>query len=161
MSKRPAGARCTQTLEHGTGAISLCEASQAAPGAQASALSLESPDSLLDHMPALPLSLLASFQASFPLLAALQSRAGMKAHWPREHRAQGWPCQLHTHRQQLGRHIYPPHEIRVSSVAHECSLCAPGVCHPGTAVSVHLPVQGFAPGPNAGLPHVILPCLPV
>lgn len=118
-------------------------------------------------MPTLPLSLLPSFQVSFPLLASLQSVAvECRDDSSLPTRAQGqrvdlasWLLCTHID-SRWGGHIHSPDEIKVSSVAHVCSLVCPWGLPPRHRVSVHLPVQGFAPGPTAGLPHVILACLP-
>lgn len=142
MSKRPAATWCTQALQHGRGAVSLSEASQAATGAQAS--TGKSSDPLLYHMPTFPLSLLPSFQVSFPLLASLQSVAvKCRDESSLPTRAQGQrvdlaSCLLCTHTDsRWGGHIHSPDGIKVSSVAHACSLVCPwglpprhSLCHP-------------------------------
>lgn len=83
-------------------------------------------------MPTLPLSLLPSFKVSFPLLAWLQlvavkCRDESSLPTPAQGQRVGLAsCFLCTHMDsRWGGHIYSPHEIRVSSVAHKHSLECP------------------------------------
>lgn len=167
MSERLADTWSTQTLEHSRGAISLSEASQAATGAQASTLSLESPlipfCIICQHFPSPCFPASRSLSLCWLGCSWWLLSAEMKAHCPRQHKGRGLALPpLHTHTQQVGRaHLLSlPMKLECLQWLTNVLLCAPGVCHPGTAVSAHLPVQGFAPGPSAGFPQVILACLP-
>lgn len=168
MSRRPTDTWCAQTLELGRGAISVSEASQAATGAQASTLSLESPlipfHITCQHFPSPCFPALKSLSLCWLGCSWWLSSAEMKAHCPHQHKDRGLalPAASSAHTWTAGGEGTFTLLMKLGCPQWLTSILwsAPGVCHPGTVVSVHLPVQGFAPGASAGLPHVILPCLP-
>lgn len=164
MSRRPPDTWCTQTLEPGRGVIS--EVSQAATGAHASTLSLESPlipfCITCQHFPSPCFPAFKSLSLCWFGCSRWLSNAEMKAPLPTPAQGQrvGFAsCFLCTHiDRRWGGHIYSPREIRVSSVAHECSLVCPwglpprhsGVC-PSASTRVCSWCQCRAPTHDPGL----------
>lgn len=120
------------------------------------------------HAPTLPLSLLPSFQVSFPLLTLLQSVAvkcrdesSLPTRVERQ-KVELASCLLCTCIYKAGGEytFTVLMKLRCPQWLTGVLPYAPRVCHPGTELSVPLPAQGFAPGPCAGFPLMILACLP-
>lgn len=156
MSKRPTGTWCTQTLGQGRGVISLSEASQAATGAQASTLSLQSPlipfCTTCQHFPSLCFPAFKSFSLCWLGCSLELSRDESSLPTPAQGQRAGLAsCFLCTHTDSSwGGHFYSPHETGVSSVAHRCSLGFATQAQQCLSICQHkhlllVPVQGSHP----------------